>query len=71
MKPGELQRNISLLWFLHRHVTLKVHKQNFKMASRVSSIRSVVESTNYAAREPLRKREGLHTALKSAVMNGS
>ena len=45
MKPGELQRNISFLWFLHRHVTLKVHKQNFKMASRVSSIRSVVEST--------------------------
>ena len=45
MKPGELQRNISLLWFLHRHVTLKVHTQNFKMASRVSSIRSVVEST--------------------------
>ena len=45
MKPSELQRNISLLWFLHRHVTLKVHTQNFKMASRVSSIRSVVEST--------------------------
>ena len=45
MKPGELQRNISLLWFLHCHVTLKVHTQNFKMASGVSSIRSVVEST--------------------------
>ena len=27
MKPGELQRNNSLLSFLRRHVTLKEHKQ--------------------------------------------
>ena len=45
MKPGELQRNNSLLSFSRRHVTLKVHKLNFKMASRATSIRSVVEST--------------------------
>ena len=38
MKPGELQRDISLLWFLHRHVTLTLQKQNFKLASRVSCI---------------------------------
>ena len=38
MKAGELQRNNSLLWFLCRHMTLKVHKQNFKMASRVTSL---------------------------------
>ena len=43
MKPGELQRNISLLWFLHRHVTLNVHTQNFKMASRVSVVESTVK----------------------------
>ena len=46
MKPGELQRNNSYCYrFLRRHVTLKVHKQNFKMAFRVTSIRSVVIST--------------------------
>ena len=37
MKPGKLQRDISLLWFSLGHVTLRVHICKSKQASCTSS----------------------------------